>query len=58
MSRQERIKQRLFDKEYLTKQEWWGDDETILTSDESDYVAGWREKHWRFGMWQPICPLN
>lgn len=34
MSRQERIKQRLFDKEYLTKQEWWGDDETILTSDE------------------------
>ena len=34
MSRQERIKQRLFDKEYLTKQEWWGDGETILTSDE------------------------
>ena len=35
MNRQERIKQRLFDKEYLTKQEWWGDDETILTSDGS-----------------------
>lgn len=34
MTRRERIKNRLFNKEYLTKQEWWGDNETILTSEE------------------------
>ena len=34
MTRIEKIKERLFQKDYLEKQEWWGDDETILTSDE------------------------
>ncbi|WP_300763933.1 pyruvate formate lyase family protein [uncultured Oscillibacter sp.] len=34
MDRRARIKDRLFHKEYLTKQEWWGDEETILVSDE------------------------
>ena len=32
--RLDKIKTRLFDKEYLTKKEWWGKDTTILTSDE------------------------
>lgn len=34
MNRMERIKERLFTKDFHTKIEWWGKDETILTSDE------------------------
>ena len=34
MNRMERIKKRLFEKEYFEKKIWWGDDESILTSDE------------------------
>lgn len=34
MNRIERIKSRLFQKDYYTKIEWWGENETILTSDE------------------------
>lgn len=34
MTRQERIKKRLFEKDFHTKIEWWGKDETILTSEE------------------------
>lgn len=34
MNRRERIKDRLFNKEFLAKQEWWGDEETILVSEE------------------------
>lgn len=34
MSRIERIKKRLYEDEYYTKKEWWGEDKTILT-DES-----------------------
>lgn len=34
MTRMEKIKERLFKKDYYTKIEWWGKDETILTSDE------------------------
>lgn len=34
MTRQERIKKRLFEKDFYTKIEWWGKNETILTSDE------------------------
>lgn len=34
MTRQELIKNRLFTQEYFTKKEWWGMNETILTSDE------------------------
>ncbi len=34
MNRMERIKNRLFEKEYYEKKVWWGDEETILVSDE------------------------
>lgn len=34
MRRQEKIKQRLFEKEYVTKKTWWGEDKTILICDE------------------------
>lgn len=34
MNRMKKIKERLFTKDYYTKIEWWGKDETILTSDE------------------------
>lgn len=34
MGRIERIKKRLFEKDYHTKIEWWGMNETILTSEE------------------------
>lgn len=34
MNRRERIKDRLFNKEFLAKQEWWGDEETVLVSEE------------------------
>ena len=34
MNRMERIKERLFKKDFYTKLEWWGKDETILTSEE------------------------
>ncbi len=34
MTRMGRIKQRLFQKDFIEKQDWWGDDETILTSQE------------------------
>lgn len=34
LTRIDKIKKRLFDKEYVTKKEWWGKDATILTSEE------------------------
>ena len=34
MKRIEKIKKRLFEKEFYTKKEWWGEDKTILTNDE------------------------
>ena len=34
MTRNEKIKERLFNNEYFTKKEWWGGDKTILTSEE------------------------
>lgn len=34
MNRIERIKNRLFTKDFYTKIDWWGQEETILTSDE------------------------
>lgn len=34
MTRAEKIKRRLYDVEFVTKKEWWGMDETILTNDE------------------------
>ena len=33
MTRAEKIKKRLFEVEYVTKKEWWGMNETILTND-------------------------
>lgn len=33
-ARLSRIKERLFDKEFVTKKEWWGGDKTILSCDE------------------------
>lgn len=33
MTRIERIKKRLYETEYYTKKEWWGEDKTILTND-------------------------
>ena len=34
MKRMEKIKDRLYHKDFYTKIEWWGEDETILTSEE------------------------
>ena len=34
LNRMERIKERLFTKDFYTKIEWWGKEETILTSEE------------------------
>lgn len=34
MTRTERIKKRLFEKDFLESKQWWGDEESILTSDE------------------------
>ena len=34
MNRRERIKDRLFNKEFLAKQVWWGVEESILVSEE------------------------
>lgn len=34
VTRIERLKKRLFDVDYYTKYDWWGDDVSILTSDE------------------------
>ena len=34
MTRIDRIKDRLFNKEFITKKSWWGMEETILTEDE------------------------
>ena len=34
MGRIERIKDRLWNKEFVTKKEWWGMDETILVNEE------------------------
>ena len=34
MDRIERIKHRLFEKDYLTKKDWWGENLTILTDEE------------------------
>lgn len=34
MNRTERLKKRLFEKDFYTKIEWWGQNETILTSEE------------------------
>jgi pyruvate-formate lyase len=34
MKRIEKIKDRLYNKEFYTKKEWWGENETILTNDE------------------------
>lgn len=34
MTRVDRIKERLFNKEFVTKKAWWGMDETILTNEE------------------------
>lgn len=34
MTRQEKIKHRLFDVEFYTKKKWWGAEETILTNEE------------------------
>lgn len=33
-SRVDKIKKRLFDKEFVTKKEWWGKDATVLTDEE------------------------
>ena len=34
MTRKERLKKRLFEKDYYTKIDWWGQYETILTNEE------------------------
>ncbi len=34
MKRIEKIKERLYNKEFFTKKEWWGQNETILTNEE------------------------
>lgn len=34
MTRIEKIKKRLYEKEFYTKKEWWGEDKTILTDEE------------------------
>jgi len=34
MKRIEKIKYRLYNKEFYTKKEWWGENETILTNEE------------------------
>jgi len=34
MDRRDRIKKRLFDREFETKKDWWGQDKTILTCEE------------------------
>ena len=34
MTRAEKIKKRLFEVEFVTKKQWWGRDETILTNEE------------------------
>ena len=33
MKRIEKIKNRLFDKDFMTKKEWWGENQTILTDE-------------------------
>jgi len=34
IERIDRIKRRMFEQDFFTKKDWWGDDETILVSDE------------------------
>lgn len=34
MKRIEKIKERLFNREYVTRKSWWGEGETILVNEE------------------------